>query len=266
MDRLDRALVNDAWTSTFPPSPIYRLPRIKSDPRPILLKTNPSYSSATGRPFRFLVGWTKHAKFPTFVRDAWKFLGDMVHSISNFTNLVKEWNKLVYGFIGTRKKSLMNSLSHIHKALDRSSLDRLAQLEADVRDEPKNLLDHEELLWGQKTRCDWLQFSDQNTEFFHSRTVRQRKFNFIHALRNENGESCLDQEVLQDEAVQYFENLYGERTTPIRGLSTNLFPCFNSQDIAFLSRVITEEEIKKALFDMTPLKAPGIDSFHAHFF
>ncbi|KAA3484792.1 tyrosine decarboxylase 1-like [Gossypium australe] len=41
---------------------------------------------------------------------------------------------------------------------------------------------------------------------------------------------------------------------------------FNSSEINFLEAAITNEEIKRALFDMAPLKAPGSDGFHAHFF
>lgn len=63
--------------------------------------------------------------FPSFVKEKWNFTGDMFHSLNDFTTHVKEWNKLVYGFIGARKKRLMNSLSHIQSALERSSSSRL---------------------------------------------------------------------------------------------------------------------------------------------
>lgn len=49
-------------------------------------------------------------------------------------------------------------------------------------------------------------------------------------------------------------------------LSSNLFPRFMDQDIEFLAKVVTDEEIKKALFDMAPLKAPRRNGFHAIFF
>lgn len=46
----------------------------------------------------------------------------------------------------------------------------------------------------------------------------------------------------------------------------NRFPQFASTDSDFLGRVVTNEEIKRAMFDMAPLKAPGSDDFHAIFF
>lgn len=190
----------------------------------------------------------------------------MFKPLSKFTSHIKEWNKSIYYFIGTRKKRLMKSLLHIQSALERSSSYRLMQLESDVRDELENLLDDEELLWKQKAQCDWLQLGDRNTKFYHNRTVQHRKYNRINTLRIPSGEWCSDQDILRAEAVPFFENLFGERMKPIKGLPFNIFPKFNDLDVTFLERGVSDEEIKKALFDMAPLKAPGSDSFHAHFF
>lgn len=128
--------------------------RTKSDHRPILLRINPTIQSSFGRPFKFIVGWTKHANFYFLVKDKWNFSSNMASSLSNFTSQVKEWNRSVYEFTGSRKKTLIKSLLNIQKALDKSNSDRLIQLEEDVRDELENLLDHEELVWRQKAKYD----------------------------------------------------------------------------------------------------------------
>ncbi|KAA3464883.1 reverse transcriptase [Gossypium australe] len=115
--RLDRALANDAWMEAFPQCLMSNLPRIKSD-RPILLSTRTDMDLATGRPFRFLAGWTKHNNFSTFVKDKWIYGGNMAESLNRFTVHAKEWNKKVYGFLGSRKRQLMRSLNNIQKTLD----------------------------------------------------------------------------------------------------------------------------------------------------
>lgn len=117
------------------------LPQIKSDHRPILLRTKSKISLAKGRPFRFLARWTKHATFSSLVKDKWNFFGCMANSLSDLTMLVKNWNRSVYGFIGTHKRWLMNALSSIQKALIHTP-SRLLQLKSVVRDELENLLDH----------------------------------------------------------------------------------------------------------------------------
>lgn len=103
-------------------------------------------------------------------------------------------------------------------------------------------------------------------KFFHSRTLRRRKFNRITTLRIDNGEWCSDHDILQAKAVDFFEELYGEAPPVLRDIPNIGFPSFNSSKIIFLEATIINEEIKSALFDMAPLKAPRSDSFHAHFF
>ncbi|MBA0818914.1 hypothetical protein Gohar_025516 [Gossypium harknessii] len=116
----------------------------------------------------------------------------MVESLNNFTFFAKDWNRNIYGFLGTRKRNLMRSLNNIQKTLEHFSSTYLAGKELEIRDELENVLDHKDLLWRLKARCDWLQLGDRNTKFFHSRTLRRRKFNRIITLRFDNGEWCTD--------------------------------------------------------------------------
>ncbi|MBA0584342.1 hypothetical protein Gorai_015159, partial [Gossypium raimondii] len=75
----------------------------------------------------------------------------------------------------------------------------------------------------------------------------------------------LDRDLANGTQASYFL-LYGELLDPMRGLLSNIFLRIKFQDIAFSEKLISNEEIKKALFDMAPLKAPSSDGFHAHFF
>ncbi|KAA3474835.1 GTP cyclohydrolase 1-like [Gossypium australe] len=190
----------------------------------------------------------------------------MADSLSNFTYHVKDWNRPIYGYIGTCKRHPLSSLGNIQKAMEQSNSRNLANLEMETRDELENVLNHEELLWRQNARCDWLQFGDRNTKFFHSRTMQRRKFNRILALRIRNDEWCSEQSILNEEAVNYFEKLYGENPNPMPDIPSNIFPSLKEQDIDFLKKPMVNEEIKKTLFDMDPLKAPGSDGYHALFF
>ncbi|KAH1039642.1 hypothetical protein J1N35_041385 [Gossypium stocksii] len=238
---IDRTLANDAWISAFPHTLVFHLPRIKSDHRPILLKTNPKLKAPRGRSFQFIFGWTKQANFKDLIGKKWSFLGNMAITLFEFTLHVKEWNKSVYGFIGTRKRKNLRSFEDIQKAIEYSSFRRLVNLEMEIRDELESVLNHEELLWRQKARCDWLQFGDRNAKFFHSCTLQKRKFNRILALRLSNEEWCSDQSMLNDEAVRFFESLYGEIPTPMSELPSNLFPRLEEKDIGFLKKPILND-------------------------
>ncbi|KAA3482563.1 LINE-type retrotransposon LIb DNA [Gossypium australe] len=179
---------------------------------------------------------------------------------------VKDWNRDVYGFLGNRKRKLMKSLNNIQKDLERSSTTYLIKKNEEIRNDLENILEHEDLLWRQKARCDWLKLGDRNTNFFHSRTIKRRKFNRITTLRIDNEEWCSDQNTLQNKAVEFFGKLYGEVPIVSRDDPNNSFSCLKPPEITFLNTAVSNEEIKKALFDMAPLKALGSDGFHALFF
>ncbi|KAA3460904.1 reverse transcriptase [Gossypium australe] len=255
--KLDLALANDAWMTSFPQCLVTHLPRIKFDHRPLLLSARLDLNLAKGRPLRFLAGWTKHNNFSTFVKERWNFEGNMANSLITFTSYFKDWNKDVYRFLSSYKRQLMRALNNTQKALDRSNLIFLARKEMDIQDELEN---------RQKARCDWLHLGDRNTKFFHSRTIKRRKFNRIIGLRISNGEWCYNHEVLQTEVVGFFEKLYGEVPQTLGDLPNINYSRLTATEISFLEEVITNEEIKRALFDMVPLKAPGSDGFHALFF
>ncbi|KAH1083414.1 hypothetical protein J1N35_023175 [Gossypium stocksii] len=135
----------------------------------------------------------------------------------------------------------------------------------EVRRELENMLHHEELLWHQKARCDWLVLSDCNTKFFHTCTLKRRNQSKITTLKNEEGEWIMDEEQLKLEAVNFNMTLYGERPSSMRGLPLNPFLCLTDKDFNLLNNLISDEEIKAALFHMAPLKAIGSDGYHIFF-
>lgn len=45
-----------------------------------------------------------------------------------------------------------------------------------------------------------------------------------------------------------------------------MFPILNSLDFDYIHAPFTPNEIKRALFDMSPFKSPGLDGLHASFF
>ncbi|KAA3468183.1 Interactor of constitutive active ROPs 2 [Gossypium australe] len=62
----------------------------------------------------------------------------------------------------------------IQRNMNFSQSDPLFHLELKTREELESVLYHEELLWKQKVRCDWLSLRDCNTKFFHRHTLKRR--------------------------------------------------------------------------------------------
>ncbi|KAH1090966.1 hypothetical protein J1N35_018223 [Gossypium stocksii] len=112
------------------------VPLVKDlDHRPILLKTNPELRAPKGKPFHFIVGWTKHTNFNDLDGKKWSFSGNIATTVSEFTLHAKEWNRTVYGLLEQGKRKLLRSLEDIQKVMEFSSSRRLANLELEIRDE-----------------------------------------------------------------------------------------------------------------------------------
>ncbi|MBA0718024.1 hypothetical protein Golax_005793 [Gossypium laxum] len=104
------------------------------------------------------------------------------------------------------------------RALENLGADNLVQKEMKVKEESEEVLQHEEVLWKHKSRCDWLSLGDCNTSFFHRRTMQRRKTNRIFAFKNGEGEWIFEDAMLQRELIRFFQRLYGEQTDKIRDL------------------------------------------------
>ncbi|MBA0705030.1 hypothetical protein Golax_017249, partial [Gossypium laxum] len=63
-----------------------------------------------------------------------------------------------------------------------------------------------------------------------------------------------------------FEKLYGEAPLVLKNIPNFGFPYLTPLEITFLEATIKNEEIKRVLFNMAPLKAPKNDGYHVHFF
>uniref|UniRef100_A0A2N9IFV5 Reverse transcriptase domain-containing protein n=1 Tax=Fagus sylvatica TaxID=28930 RepID=A0A2N9IFV5_FAGSY len=113
----------------------------------------------------------------------------------------------------------------------------------------------------------WFAVGDKNTRFFHQFATQRRWTNTIFGMFDENGRWCSDEEEMADVASHYFENIFCS-AHPHRMLATLeavepvVCDIWNQQ----LVDSFTAKEVKRALFDMHPSKAPGPDGMSSFFF
>lgn len=93
------------------------------------------------------------------------------------------------------------------------------------------MLHHEDLLWRQKARCDWLVFGGRITRFFHRRTLQRRKHNRIVAFKNQAGEWIMDEDELKQEAVNFYRNLYREKSRETNSFGYCAFLSLEKEEI-----------------------------------
>ncbi|KAL4304646.1 hypothetical protein GQ457_10G012580 [Hibiscus cannabinus] len=103
--------------------------------------------------------------------------------------------------------------------------------------------------------------------FFYTSTLARRHANMIAGLCLESDEWGTDRGILLHMAVNYFQNLFSTDILSsgeyeIRGY----FPMLDCSMLVDLHREVSDEEISRTVFSMSPLKALGADGFHEMFY
>ncbi|XP_039010285.1 uncharacterized protein LOC120138989 [Hibiscus syriacus] len=113
------------------------------------------------------------------------------------TEALKNWNKEVYmGILSRRKRKLKGEIAKVQANMDALGTNHLMAKELELRAELEETLDHEEMLWKQKSGSMWLLEGDCDKKYFHSRALTRRKRNRIQALKISSGEWCYDEKLL----------------------------------------------------------------------
>jgi hypothetical protein len=131
----------------------------------------------------------------------------------------------------------------------------------------QELLYREQMLWLQRSRVTWLKEGDRNTNFFHQKAIWRARKNKIKKLKDDDG---IWQEVPSDMermATSYFQELFTrDPSLNPDDLVAMTQPKVTEQMNEDLCKDFTDDEIGDALFQIGPLKAPGIDGFPARFY
>ena len=136
-----------------------------------------------------------------------------------------------------------------------------------LRKEINHLLDDEEVWWQQRSRVQWLGEGNRNTKYFHYRASVRRRKNTIVGLWNDEGIWCDSKEGIVQTTTSYFEDIYTS-THPTRMEEvTNLVQAMVSKEMnEDLTKEFTVEEVRAALRQMHPTKAPGPDGMSTVFY
>ncbi|XP_074374872.1 uncharacterized protein LOC141716338 [Apium graveolens] len=124
----------------------------------------------------------------------------------------------------------------------------------------------EEIFWRQRSKQLWLQSGDKNTRYFHSSCTARRRTNRIHRLKNDNGNWVDWQQGLQSLIVNYYQDLFKSDQANIDEVTNCVHPRLSSAQNMDLMKEISDVEVKSAIFQMHPDKAPGPDGMTPAFF
>ncbi|XP_031103194.1 uncharacterized protein LOC116006838 [Ipomoea triloba] len=227
--RLDRALCSMEWIDRNRNTTVTHLTAVESDHCPILIDIDLKTKTG-GDVFMFQGAWTTHPLFLDYVNKHWNAEETVWSNKNSMAIKLKEWNQNVFGNIHHRKNKLLRRLD------------------------------------GQ-AREEWIASGDRNTKFYHAATKIKKASTRRHTLTDANGNPLTDEVLIENVIQDYFTKIFTrEDEVDLSCTPHGCFPVLREEVWTCFNAAVSLEETRVALFDMSPLKAPGPDGFHAKFY
>ncbi|XP_061348947.1 uncharacterized protein LOC133294307 [Gastrolobium bilobum] len=196
------------------------LPRINSDHNPILITLEPSKVDGVERPFRFHSFWLDHQFFNNFIKENWRQDQRTVDSLRDFTPLIKQWNKDVFGNIHHKKNMLIGRLEGIQRAISEQNKSHLEKIEAQ---------------------------GDRNTKYYHTKTIVRRRRSKILELKDDAGNLIREDHNIARVINAYFSKLFYEENHDRPWVQT-LWPKVDDETAVNLGAPISKDESDELSF------------------
>ena len=163
----------------------------------------------------------------------------------------------------------MARLNGVQKAMANQPSSSLVLLENQLLKELEVILEQERDLWALKSRINWMILGDRNTSFYHVFTLARRKRNYISGIKNEVGEWLSEEREVASHMREGFLKLYTtsqEAETWEINHNQHWQTKLSNEERDSISHMVSDEEIRNALWSLKAFKAPGPDGLHAGFF
>ncbi|KAK1661707.1 hypothetical protein QYE76_049866 [Lolium multiflorum] len=217
----------------------------------------------------FEAKWLLEESFDDIVGGAWEEASSggptsLAQKLQAVHQALHAWDCKVLGEPTRRLKELQTELN---SAMEGSLSDEATAKIQAIQLEIENLHEQDELKWVQRSRANWMKSGDRNTTFFHNFATARKKINLIKQLKDEGSNWIEDEDDLADHINNYFGNLFSrEVVEPSMDVINKVTPRVSAEMNTVLNAPYTREEVKKAMFNIGDLKAPGPDGLHAIFF
>ncbi|KAL5794249.1 hypothetical protein ACOSP7_002843 [Xanthoceras sorbifolium] len=268
-ERLDRFVGNLAWRLLFPIFMVSHLEFWGSDHCPILIEFD--VCEHRRHRFHFEECWTVYPECEKIVQQNWgscssaKSLAAVSAQICNCAEVLQVWNRTNFHHLKNKIAEKRHILQSVSSDLSGSSWQTIQVVEKEL----DVLLSKEELYWRQRSRNNWLKGGDRNTRFFHQAASSRRRRNFIHGLRDSSRQWVSSRSGIIGIIQGYYRSLFTSATGRPESVNEILSSVRNRVSISMnrlLDASFTAQEVRTAVFQLPPSKAPGKDGMSACFF
>lgn len=270
-ERLDRYCANAAWREFFPNARVQNIGFYGSDHRAVQIQLSFSHSPTQHKQNRFFYEqkWCRDVTFRTQVI---QFYQSMNESLS-WPEALQQLQRLLSQMYKVNKANPHHKAAQIQRRIDEALRPAPqmpnAVLVRQLQSQLEEALTQEELYWRQRSRVTWLQHGDRNSKFFHRVATGHRRKLTIPGLINGHGDWVTSHSAVAQMVYQYFADLFTSSNPAQQDfdrLLASITTVLPTTVVAELQKPFSTDEVRNALFDMAPSKAPGPDGFPVSFY
>uniref|UniRef100_A0A803Q1F8 Reverse transcriptase domain-containing protein n=1 Tax=Cannabis sativa TaxID=3483 RepID=A0A803Q1F8_CANSA len=275
-EKLDRIFCNSEWMDSFKMNSVRLLDWRNSDHRPLVLTAQISNLVLTGRSsrgsrFHYEQAWVDNKEYQEIIQTVWSNTVS-TNPLTNLKSLLQGcgeklhgWNKRQKQDLNMRRKELKDKIEWLSKSACQTDWITMKKLENDL-----NCVEEKrEMYWKQNSRALWLKHGDRNTKFFHYKASQRRRKNLIEGLYDDRLQWQSSLKKISEIVVNYFTKLFSKSNhrVEIRDILVGCVPNrISNEENRLLLQPFDEQDVKSAMFQIHPLKAPGKDGLPGLFF
>jgi hypothetical protein len=202
-------------------------------------------------------------------RSLWDFCKVKIkeHSIKFASNLRKELNNEVYeaeSKLHDVDKALMN-------ATDITEIEQLSKQKCDLKSQVDAIYSAKSTGAQIRSRAKWIEDGEKNSKYFLGLENKRQTNNYIATLKNKSGHNIIRKDLIINEAVNFYQNLYGPSL--IQENDIDLFfnelgvnHTLSDEESAVCEGHVTVEECTHVISNMGVNKSPGYDGLTSEFY
>lgn len=273
--KLDRVLMNRDWFNSYPLAEATFLNRSSSDHCPSIVRFYDNTSQGK-HIFRYCSFWATDESFLRLVQQAWstEFQGTPMYVLVKKLGLVKRnlkgLHRTFYAKLSQRIEVKRAELVEMQIQAQNQPMDvALQQAERQLAVEYGQMLENESSLLKQKSRAEWINLGDQNTQYYHARVKENIARARINTVQDAAGNIITDPGLVSEVFLQFYNELLGTKEQNLLEVDMTLFddgPTISEEQGYKLCNEVTMQEVKRALWSIPSSKSPGPDGFSSDFF
>ncbi|KAL9684952.1 hypothetical protein QQ045_022394 [Rhodiola kirilowii] len=210
--------------------------------------------------------WKRDSSFKEVVKNAWRKVGNSSANMGDKLHACgKELERWINQKFGNVQRSIKNLKEYINNLQSEPRTSEVVEREEEASRRLDEWLAREELLWRQRARTEWLKDEDRNNAFFIAKSTQRMDKKFINKLKTQEGKEVNSTDDILKEFADYFHDLFQAQEMMPEEIWEDVLSIVpkkvNDEMNQRLLEPYTIDEIRAALFQMHPTKAPGIDGF-----